>query len=268
MTAAVLEDVHEASLDDLAELYGSEDETARAAALAEADRRDRAARARSARRMQDTAWAEAMHAQYLMADEACAGNLLSRKGKAAGVSEWSLWTGPEHVARAYASEELRAWWDENGRLTITEWRNAMATDRAAERMAALLVADLDTEDEPEVTVATLEPEPAHAADDIVMGIPTCADDEPQETLLLSKRPYLSLGDVVVMYGPGSVGKGRINMAVIADVTNGQPIGLDTEADEPADVIVILPEDKHTEQVIPRLIAAGAARRCTHPAALT
>jgi AAA domain len=79
----------------------------------------------------------------------------------------------------------------------------------------------------------------------------------QETLLLSERPYLPYGDVSLVYGPGSLGKGRMVMSFIADVTRGWPVGLDESADAPGDVVVILPEDKPGEQVRERLEAAGA-----------
>ena len=79
----------------------------------------------------------------------------------------------------------------------------------------------------------------------------------QPTLLLSERPYLPYGDVSLVYGPGSLGKGRMVMSFIADVTRGRPLGLDQSADAPGDVVVILPEDKPGEQVRERLEAAGA-----------
>ncbi len=139
---AVLEDVRTLTEDELADLVSGEDDTARAAAVAELDRRDAEARRYAARhgqrRMADTAWAEAAHAQYVQADELCRGHLLSRKGKAAGITEWSLWTGPEHVARAYASPELNALWDDQGRITVQQWRDAMAADRREERETAAL----------------------------------------------------------------------------------------------------------------------------------
>lgn len=79
----------------------------------------------------------------------------------------------------------------------------------------------------------------------------------QPTLLLSQRPYIPYGDVTVVYGEGSLGKGRSIASIIGAVTTGRPVGLDTDADAPGDVIVMLPEDKPGEQVVGRLIAAGA-----------
>ena len=40
------------------------------------------------------------------ATRATCGNLLSRRGIAAGMTEWDLWGGPESRALALASEEL------------------------------------------------------------------------------------------------------------------------------------------------------------------
>lgn len=85
----------------------------------------------------------------------------------------------------------------------------------------------------------------------------------QPTLLLSQRPYLPYGDAVVVYGEGSLGKGRSIASVIGAVTTGRPVGLDTDADDPGDAIVLLPEDKPGEQVVGRLIAAGADLRRVH-----
>ena len=140
MTAAALAELGD---EDLAEMYDSGGEDARAAALAEAARRDQeqaakrdTARRAAAQRMRDTAWAEVAHAQMIAASEACRGSLLSRRGKAAGVSEWSLWTGPESRARAYASEELLNFWRDSPRVTVTTWRDSLAADRRDERDTA------------------------------------------------------------------------------------------------------------------------------------
>lgn len=81
---------------------------------------------------------------------------------------------------------------------------------------------------------------------------------PLDTLLLSQRPYLPYGEVSLFYGSGSLGKGRMVQSIIAAVTNGEPVGLDTSTeDEAGDVIAILPEDKQGESAVKRLIAAGA-----------
>lgn len=43
--------------------------------------------------------------------------LLSREARNRGIKEMSLWTRNEAFARRWAAEELRGWWDINGRLT-------------------------------------------------------------------------------------------------------------------------------------------------------
>jgi hypothetical protein len=48
------------------------------------------------------------------------------------VSTWAdLWTMSEDTARKYASEELRQWWDSNGRVTFAELKARVLGDRAA-----------------------------------------------------------------------------------------------------------------------------------------
>lgn len=79
----------------------------------------------------------------------------------------------------------------------------------------------------------------------------------QPTLLLSQQPYLPYGDAALVFGEGSLGKGRMVMSLIASVTRGLPVGLDKTGEAAGDVIVILPEDKPGEQVHERLEAAGA-----------
>lgn len=55
------------------------------------------------------------------------GVLLNRAGVAAGVDPWNLFTGPEATARKYASDELKAHWDqpEHRRETLDEYRERM-----------------------------------------------------------------------------------------------------------------------------------------------
>ena len=106
------------------------------ALVAEMDRRERAARKAARERARRAAiraeWELYQHAQYLAADAVCRGNLLSKAGLKAGVSEQSLWTGRATTARKYASEELNEFWDANPRLTVTEY----ARQRAAEARIA------------------------------------------------------------------------------------------------------------------------------------
>ena len=121
------------SWDELAALGRDCDDVTLAAVLAEGRRRDRLERAQEARDTERATWAEAAHAQYLAADAVCRGVLLSRAGKRAGVTEWSLWSGPEARAMKYASEELREFWYANPRVTVGRYRQQATAGRVAQR---------------------------------------------------------------------------------------------------------------------------------------
>lgn len=112
--------------DQLADMFAGASEAEAAAILAECKRRDKCQRERDRRAAIRAEWMLVQHAQYLAADAECRGNLLSKAGKKAGVSEFSLWTGREDVARKYASEELNDYWNLHGRLTVTEYASQRA----------------------------------------------------------------------------------------------------------------------------------------------
>jgi hypothetical protein len=117
-----------AGLDDLAAMMAGADDELRSAILGECDRRDRGDRRRRVRRADAMAddWYLAAHAQYLAAEAATSGYLLNRRGVSAGIEPWSLWSGPERRAMAYASHELREFWQSSARLTVTEYRRQLA----------------------------------------------------------------------------------------------------------------------------------------------
>lgn len=48
--------------------------------------------------------------QFAAAEDHCNGYLLNDRGRAAGISAFSLFSGPFSRAYAYASEELRDFW--------------------------------------------------------------------------------------------------------------------------------------------------------------
>jgi len=77
-------------------------------------RRDRWAADRASQQSDRAAIAEV---SYLLAEEATRGNMLNKRGRALGVDERSLFTGPEARARAYASEELIEHWRTHPRPT-------------------------------------------------------------------------------------------------------------------------------------------------------
>jgi hypothetical protein len=79
-----------------------------------------------------------VYTQYLDAETACRGHLLSREGQAAGVDPLSLFSGPAARANKYASAELLEWWSGHGRITVAEWRYqwfGRDSDRHAARTA-------------------------------------------------------------------------------------------------------------------------------------
>lgn len=62
-----------------------------------------------------------LEAQYARAQEDLGPHLLNARGQARGVDTFSLFYGPRCRADAWASEELRQWWDDHGRLTFQDW---------------------------------------------------------------------------------------------------------------------------------------------------
>jgi hypothetical protein len=64
---------------------------------------------------------EYVYRQYLAAEEATNGYLLNAKARAAGINPASLFSGPARIAYARASDELKEWWAEHGRLTQAEF---------------------------------------------------------------------------------------------------------------------------------------------------
>src|ERR1700677_554784 len=126
MHLTTVPDLRSLSDDELAERFAVAGEAETAAILAECNRRDRLQRQRDRRAAVRDEWAIVQHAQYLAADALCRGSLLSKAGRAAGVSESSLWTGRRDVAMKYASEELRDFWAVNPRMTVTEYAAQLA----------------------------------------------------------------------------------------------------------------------------------------------
>jgi hypothetical protein len=64
---------------------------------------------------------EYVYRQYLAAEDACNGYLLNKKAQAAGHNPATLFSGPARIAYARASDELKEWWQEHGRLTQAEF---------------------------------------------------------------------------------------------------------------------------------------------------
>jgi hypothetical protein len=126
--------------EELAALYADADETAAGEIRAELARRD----IKDAKHERDAArwavyvaeWTEYAHAEYLAAVAATNGYLLSGEGKAAGIDEQALWSGPERLALRYASEELREFWAARPRMTVSEYHRAKRNERRDARRNA------------------------------------------------------------------------------------------------------------------------------------
>jgi hypothetical protein len=67
------------------------------------------------------AYRKALEDQYFAAETATNGYLLTAEGQRKGIDPRELWRGNETYARRWASEELKAWWDEHGRLTFDQF---------------------------------------------------------------------------------------------------------------------------------------------------
>jgi hypothetical protein len=131
-----------ASEDDLAAHFvkvssghSKADETARAQILHEMERRDAAEIRRHDRALEHKRRvfakrlerAEEVDRHWLEAENATRGNMLNKAGRAAGIDERSLFTGPEARARRYASEELLNHWQSHPRPTAAYFQGQDTT---------------------------------------------------------------------------------------------------------------------------------------------
>lgn len=88
-------------------------------------------------------YSEYVYTQWLAAEDATRGVLLNKRGQAAGINPENLFSGPAHVAFAYASDELKDWWARNERLSqsaFTEQVSGVAS--GASRAGRKATADL------------------------------------------------------------------------------------------------------------------------------
>lgn len=77
--------------------------------------------------------------QYLQAEQATRGHMLTAEGRAAGIDPVSLFSGNTARARKYASEDLQRWWVDNPRLTFAEFK-AQTLGRQSDQAAAATTA--------------------------------------------------------------------------------------------------------------------------------
>jgi hypothetical protein len=94
--------------------------------LAEAGRREESAekatarkeRARDKRQHRESEYRDEVYREWLHAENGIQGAvMLNRTGKAAGIDERSLFTGPESRVNKYASDELKEWFESHPRPT-------------------------------------------------------------------------------------------------------------------------------------------------------
>lgn len=74
------------------------------------------------------AYRDHVYQQYLAAEDVTRGHMVTPAGQAAHVDPHSLFTGPAARARKWASDELKQWWDNHGRLTYDEWAAGLLGD--------------------------------------------------------------------------------------------------------------------------------------------
>ena len=85
------------------------------------DDEDQDERHRITRREARALYDEYVYRQYLAAVDATNGYLFNPKYRASGYSDLSLFSGPARIAYARASDELKEWWETNGRMTQAEF---------------------------------------------------------------------------------------------------------------------------------------------------
>ncbi|MCU1647166.1 MAG: hypothetical protein JWN03_7441 [Nocardia sp.] len=80
------------------------------------------------------AFKDQAYTNWLAAEEATNGYMLSKAGQAAGIDPRSLWFGNASAAEKYASEELRGYWDQHGRPTLDEFKADLLDPQEADRI--------------------------------------------------------------------------------------------------------------------------------------
>ncbi|GAB2918637.1 phage minor capsid protein [Nonomuraea fastidiosa] len=78
---------------------------------------------------------EWIEAQYVAADRYTRGVMVNAEGRRQGIDGRSLLSGPAARAMKWASDELKTWWEQHPRMTLTEFR-AQVLGRASDQKAA------------------------------------------------------------------------------------------------------------------------------------
>ncbi|MEC3977892.1 phage minor capsid protein [Amycolatopsis sp. H20-H5] len=69
------------------------------------------------------AYRDHVYEQYIAAEGPTRGHMLTADGQARGINPQELFSGPESRARKWASDELKEWWDQNGRVTFDQYKS-------------------------------------------------------------------------------------------------------------------------------------------------
>lgn len=81
------------------------------------------------------------HSRFLRAHTELRGELLNAAGRASRIDSGSLFMGPWTRVDRYASEELKGWFAQHGRITVEEfeaqWRNGRGGTSAIHGIAPL-----------------------------------------------------------------------------------------------------------------------------------
>jgi hypothetical protein len=103
----------------------------------ELERRERAAeareRARGRRADKGEQYRLYLENQWVQAENDLRGNLVNKRGRAKGIDGRSLWTANDRTRAAYASEELRQWWDQHPIVSAREFQTEAEHHRGARR---------------------------------------------------------------------------------------------------------------------------------------
>lgn len=79
------------------------------------------------------AYRNTLQRDYFAAEQATNGYLLNAQGQRRGLNPLDLWRQNESYARRWASDELKEWWDANGRLTFDMFAATLLSGSAERR---------------------------------------------------------------------------------------------------------------------------------------
>jgi hypothetical protein len=71
-----------------------------------------------------------IYGQYISAEADTNGQLLNQAGRGAGIDPHSLFSGPESRVMKYGSDEVKAWFDQNGRVLFEQYQAGLLGDTA------------------------------------------------------------------------------------------------------------------------------------------